>query len=219
MRAQLLRWCPPEHWAKVHLVRNGVPGTLLEHPRVAVPSEPRFVSVGRVDEQKGHLLLVEAVGQLTSRGVHVEVEIVGDGPLRGLVEQRIRELGLGDRVRVLGFLSRTEMVERILAARALVMPSLAEGLPLAIMDALAVGRPAIATAVAGVPELVETGVCGWLVPAGDPESLARAMEEAIGAPRRQLERLGRQGTARVAERHDIRREAARLAELMVAQVR
>jgi glycosyltransferase involved in cell wall biosynthesis len=96
------------------------------------------------------------------------------------------------------------------------MPSFAEGLPVTIMESLAVGRPVVATAIAGVPELVSDGRQGWLVPPGSVDALAEAMRAALAAPVADLERMGLAGAALVAERHDGRRQAAQLAELFSA---
>ena len=104
--------------------------------------------------------------------------------------------------------------DELLASRALVLPSFAEGLPVVLMEALALGRPVISTYVAGIPELVDAGVSGWLVPAGSVPALADAMREALTAPLATLERMGRAGAALVAERHDAKKEAAKLADLI-----
>ena len=100
------------------------------------------------------------------------------------------------------------------AARALVLPSFAEGLPVVIMEALALGRPVIATSIAGVPELVEPGKNGWLVPAGAVEPLVEAMAEALTADPRELDAMGRAGAARASVQHDAAVEAAKLAGLL-----
>ena len=100
------------------------------------------------------------------------------------------------------------------AARALVLPSFAEGLPVVIMEALALGRPVISTYVAGIPELVESGRHGWLVPAAAIEPLASAMTAALTADTIDLQAMGRAGAARVAEQHNVNTEAKKLAELI-----
>jgi glycosyltransferase involved in cell wall biosynthesis len=101
----------------------------------------------------------------------------------------------------------------IQSCRALVLPSFAEGLPVVIMEALALGRPVISTYVAAIPELVQPGVSGWLVPPSSVEALAAAIREALDAPVERLERMGRAGALRVAERHDAAVEAAKLVTL------
>ena len=96
--------------------------------------------------------------------------------------------------------------------RAMVLPSCAEGLPVVLMEALALGRPVVTSHVAGIPELVLHGVCGWLVPSGDAQALVSALEGVLSSSSCELARMGRVGAGRVREFHDVRREASRLAE-------
>jgi glycosyltransferase involved in cell wall biosynthesis len=132
------------------------------------------------------------------------------------VRARIAREGLERRVRTLGWASGELVRARLATATALVQPSFAEGLPVVLMEALALGRPVISTYVAGIPELVETGVDGWLVPAGSAEALTAAMRAALQAPTAELERLGRAGRARVLARHRVDTEVGTLVELFEA---
>ena len=170
--------------------------------------------MGRLSEQKGQILLIEAAALLHAQNLEFELVIVGDGPLRGELEQLIDQHGMRDRVRITGFLDNQGVRREMEAARALVMPSFAEGLPVVIMEALALGRPVISTYVAGIPELVEPGRHGWLVPAGAVEPLATAMAAALTADTIDLEAMGRAGAARVAEQHNVNNEAKKLADLI-----
>ncbi len=212
-RAQLSRWLRYEDWSKIHVVRCGVEEALLGASATPVPGAPRLVCVARLNEQKGHLLLMEAAGQLAAQGVPFELLLVGDGPLRPQLESVIREKGLENQVRIAGWMSGDQVREAILASRALVLPSFAEGLPVVIMEALALGRPVITTAIAGIPELVESGQTGWLVPAGSVDALVPALRAALQASPEELGQMGRAGAALVARHHDVRVEAARLAAL------
>ncbi len=212
-RSQLYRWCSLEDWRKIHVVHCGLDETFLSATPLPSPDGRRFVNVGRLSEQKGQLVLVEAAAMLQEQGHDFQLVIVGDGPLRGVIERRIDQLGLGSRVRVTGFLSNHDVRQELLAARALVLPSFAEGLPVAIMEALALGRPVISTYIAGIPELVQPGVNGWLVSPGAVAPLADAMAAVLRADPSQLEAMGRAGAARVAERHDVRTEARKLLDL------
>jgi glycosyltransferase involved in cell wall biosynthesis len=187
--------------------------SLLGAPPTPVPAVPRLVCVARLSEQKGHLLLVEAAARLAAEGVPMEIVLAGDGPLRAPVEAAIKSSGLEGKVRVAGWMNAAQVREAIQDARALVLPSFAEGLPVVVMEALALGRPVITTAVAGTPELVEPGVNGWLVAAGSVEALVPAMRAGLEAPPERLAEMGRRGAALVRERHDVSREAARLVEL------
>jgi glycosyltransferase involved in cell wall biosynthesis len=103
--------------------------------------------------------------------------------------------------------------DEILSGRALILPSFAEGLPVVIMEALALGRPVLSTYVAGIPELVERGVSGWLVPAGSVDRLCEAMEEVLRSSPSRLAEMGRAGAQKVRQHHDVAIEAQKLAKL------
>jgi glycosyltransferase involved in cell wall biosynthesis len=212
-RAQLCRWTRFSDWQRLQVVRCGVDDAVLAAPGAAVPPEPRLLCVARLGEQKGHMVLVEAAAALRDEGVPFELTLIGDGPLRAPLEARVRALRLDDRIHFAGWTSGEGVRRAIHGSRALVLPSFAEGLPVVLMEALALGRPVVTTAIAGIPELVEHGVSGWIVPAGSPEALARAMRAALEAPPARLEEMGRAGAARARERHDVRREARKLADL------
>jgi glycosyltransferase involved in cell wall biosynthesis len=128
--------------------------------------------------------------------------MVGDGPLRRQIERRIQALGLSAHVTLVGWASNDDVRRHILDARALVLPSFAEGLPVVLMEALALGRPVICTPVGAVAELVQPSVSGWVVPPGSPAALAEAIGAALDAAPEDLDRMARQGAARVAEEHD-----------------
>jgi len=212
-RSQLFRWCGHEDWPKIHIVHCGVDAAFLEAGQSPIPASPRLVCIGRLCEQKGQLLLVRAVARLVAEGTPVEIVLVGDGPLRAPIEKLIAEHKLEDHVRITGWASNQLVREELLAARAMVLPSFAEGLPVVIMEALALGRPVVSTYVAGIPELVEPGVSGWLVPPGSTDALVTAMRAALAATPAQLEAMGRAGTQRVAAQHNIRTESRKLADL------
>lgn len=172
-----------------------------------------MVCVGRFVEQKGHPILIDATALLRDRGVDFELVLVGDGPLRGDLEEQIRAHGLGERVRLVGWQSNEAVRAWLRDSRALVLPSFAEGLPVVIMEALAVGRPVVSTQIAGIPELVRPGETGWLVTPGSVEALAVAIREALEAPVERLAQMGRAGASRVAALHNASQESAVLAGL------
>jgi glycosyltransferase involved in cell wall biosynthesis len=209
-RSQLYRWARKEDWSKIDVVRCGVDDAYLTHVATPVASTPRIVSVGRLSEQKGQILLVRAVAALVKKGIAVELVLVGDGPMRADIEQVIAEEGIGGSVRITGYVSGDVVKKEILAARAFVLPSFAEGLPVAIMEALALGRPVVSTYVAGIPELVVPGRTGWLVPAGSIDALAPAIEAVLATDPERLTAMGRNGQAAVRAQHDVRVSAAQL---------
>jgi glycosyltransferase involved in cell wall biosynthesis len=212
-RSQMERATEPVHRDRIRIVHCGVDRAFLEAPAVPVPDRPRLVVVGRLSEEKGQRILVAAAARLKGEGRAFEVVLVGDGPLRGALEEQIRSLGLGQMVRLTGSLDGEGVRREILGAQGLVVPSLGEGLPVVLMEAFALGRPAIATSVAGIPELVLPGVSGWLVPAGSEEALAGAMRELFQTAPARLAEMGQAGRRLVEERHDAAREASRLVRL------
>ena len=161
-------------------------------------------------------MLIEAASQLKSRGYEFELDIAGDGELRDALQSQIDAAGLINRVRLVGTLDGAGVRRLIEGARAFVLPSFAEGLPVVIMEALALERPVIATAIAGTPELVDAS-CGWLVPAGSADMVANAMAAAIEASSETIAAMGREGRRRVTEQHDAVRNAAALVIALSAQ--
>ena len=212
-RSQLMRWSPPDQWDKITIVHCGVDPHFLDSPVPPPSLAPRLVCVGRLDAPKGQPILVEATRRLHDRGISCEIMLIGDGPYRKHLEDAIRRAGLQGSVQLTGWASGTRVKEEMVAARALVLPSFAEGLPVVIMEAMALGRPVISTYVAGIPELVESGKNGWLVPASDEVALAEAMRAALEASECQLANMGAAGRLRVNERHDSLKEAAKLKKL------
>ncbi|MFJ2985417.1 MULTISPECIES: glycosyltransferase [unclassified Pseudomonas] len=209
-RSQLFRWVAHEHWVKVKVVHCGLERSFHEGAAVAPSAAPRLVCVGRLCEQKGQLLLLEAARILLAKGVAFEMVLAGDGEMREQIDALIARHGLQAHVRVTGWISSAQVREEILAARALVLPSFAEGLPVVIMEAMALRRPVLTTYVAGIPELVRQGENGWLFPAGAVEELATAMADCLAQPADTLQRMGDAAYERVLQRHDIDTEAARL---------
>ena len=215
-RSQLYRWLPQAHWPKVQVVHCGLERAFHEGVAAGASAARRLVCVGRLCEQKGQLLLVQALQHVLARGAALELVLAGDGELRDEIEAMIDRLDVRAQVRITGWIGSAEVRDEIVAARALVLPSFAEGLPVVIMEAMALRRPVITTFVAGIPELVRDAENGWLVPAGDVDALARAIEACLAAPPEVLERMGAAAHRRVLERHDIDREATKLAALFAA---
>jgi colanic acid/amylovoran biosynthesis glycosyltransferase len=212
-RSQLFRWARYEDWGKVRVLRCGVDAAFLDDGPLPPAENNRFVCVGRLAEQKGQLLLVAAAGRLADAGHDFELVLAGDGPMRGEIEAAIREHGLEGRVRITGWLSNAQVRAEMIAARAMVLPSFAEGLPVVIMEALALGRPVVTTFVAGIPELVRDGVNGWLVPAGDVRRLADSLAAALEATPEELAALGAAGAEAVRAAHNAATEGRKLAAL------
>jgi len=215
-RGQLYLRSPVEDWPKIHVVHCGLERDFHEVVPIPVPDVPRLVCVGRLCEAKGQLLLVQACGLLAAKQIPFELVLAGDGPIRDRIEQSIDACSLRGQVRITGWLSGSQVRDEILAARALVLPSFAEGLPVVLMEAMALRRPVLTTFIAGIPELVVHGQNGWLFPAGSIEMLEAALAECLSAPRELLQAYGDAGHRRVTQRHDIDIEARKLAQRFAA---
>ncbi len=214
-RSQLYLRSKYEDWPKINIVHCGLEPEFYESAAAdSPPGAPRFVCVGRLCEAKGQLLLIDAFALLDRKGVEFELVLAGDGPMRAEIERRIAAHGLAAKVRITGWISSARVREEILAARALVLPSFAEGLPVVIMESLALRRPVLTTFVAGIPELVRAGENGWLFPAGSVQAIAEAVEDCLATPPERMAAMGESGRKSVGMRHAIDTEAGKLADLM-----
>jgi len=212
-RSQLYRWIEHAHWHKIRVVHCGLEAGYFEGKNIPPSSAPKLVCLGRLVEQKGQLLLIEAAALLAAKKPDFELALVGDGEMRQEIEALIEKRGLAKNVRLTGAISTEKLREEMLASRGLVLPSFAEGLPMVIMEAMALRRPVLTTYIAGIPELIRHGVDGLLFPAGSVEDLASAMEDLLTRPVDALQAMGEAAYARVIERHSIDKEAAKLATL------
>jgi glycosyltransferase involved in cell wall biosynthesis len=217
-RSQLMRWCRPTDWDKIHVVHCGLDAAFLGAEVTPVPDVPTVVNIGRLVPEKGQLLLVQAVAKLAAEGVAVELVLIGDGPMRKPIESAIERSGVGDRVRLAGWQTSEQIRDALRASRGMVMASFAEGLPVALMEAYALSRPVVSTTIAGVPELVRDGENGFLVPAGSVDGLADGIRRMATSPVARLTEMAAAGRQRVLERHDSIIEAGKIAALIQASL-
>lgn len=209
-RAQAMRMVDPAEWDKLFVARCGLD---LDHFRANEPRGPirvppkraafRIVTVGRMSPEKGHVGLVEAFAAARS-SVDCELRIVGDGPERERVERRASELGVSDRVSFAGRVPSTQVMAELMLADAFAMSSFMEGLPVVIMEALAMEVPVIAPAVAGIPELIVHGETGLLFAPSDWSELAERIV-AVASDLEKARSMARAGRARVEEEFEIRK--------------
>ena len=212
-RSQAMVFSDQAHWGKLHIVHCGVdPGRYDPAPREGAP---HLLFVGRLAAVKGVPVLFEALQRLDIPGLRVT--LIGDGPERAGLEREVAERGLSDVVEFAGYRNQTEVAEALREADALVLPSFAEGVPVVLMEAMASARPVVTTRIAGVPELVEHGVSGRLVPPGDVDALAEALREVLCDAGLRA-RMGAAGRAKVCAEFDIAREAAWLSRLLESYV-
>lgn len=191
---------------------------MYECTRRAIPSDGPVTAacVATLEEKKGHAVLLAALAS-SPRLDRMELELVGDGPLRADLERQAAALGLSGRVRFRGSLTEAEVAEVLARAHIFVLPSIIapdgqmEGLPVALMEALASGLTAVSTRQSGIPELIRDGETGYLAEPGDPNDLARALERALTGDIDPAK-----GRALVEEEFDIRSTADRMYELLTA---
>jgi colanic acid/amylovoran biosynthesis glycosyltransferase len=212
-RSQLYRWIGHEQWSKVKVVHCSVDEGFTQEVAAPATASRMVVCVGRLCEQKGQLLLLAAAREMVGRGHDIELVLAGDGEMRPELERLVDAYGLRSRVRITGWVSAAEVRALLLDARALILPSFAEGLPVVIMEAMALGRPVISTRIAGIPELVREGQEGWLVAAGDCQALVDAWTELLGAEPSRLQAMGESARRRVAQRHSPSEAARKLMRL------
>ncbi|HEY6317196.1 MAG TPA: glycosyltransferase [Acidimicrobiia bacterium] len=213
-RAQLMALCDPQHWSKLHVVHCGVELERYQpHDSARSTAAPvQILAVGRLSHEKGHLMLLAAVAELRRRSVFARCTLVGDGPLRGRLEAEAKRLEIEDVVTFTGAVSQDEMPAFFARADIFCQPSFAEGIPVVLMEAMAVGLPVVSTSVAGIPELVTDGHAGVLVPPGRPDLLADALSRLVASADLRIA-MGRAGRAIVEQHFDVVACAARIADL------
>ena len=194
------------------VIYNGIPTTRfsIEAPASSQREKLVLLHVGRFAPQKNHLLLIEGVARVLVKHPYIELWLVGDGPLRTEVERLVLEKKLQNHVRFMGL--RRDIPELLAQADVFLLPSDWEGLPLVVLEAMAAGRPIVATRVGGVPELVEEGKTGFLVPPQAPDALAGAILRLAKDPELRR-RMGEAARKRALERFDIRQTAQAYGEL------
>ncbi|HXM34720.1 MAG TPA: glycosyltransferase [Pyrinomonadaceae bacterium] len=217
-RAQIYRLISPKNWGKIHVVHSGLDPIFRAAPTPVEVIPTRIVCVGRLCPEKGQIFLVEAARRLAAKKIDFQLVLAGDGELRPDLEALIAQYGLDDKIRITGWLTGKQVRDEILAARALVLASFSEGLPVVIMEAMALERPVIATFVAGIPELVRPNEHGWLIPAGDVAALVDAIRSCLDATIDQIRHMGIAGRERVLVRHDVDIEAKKLQELFYSAI-
>lgn len=201
---------PESHLQRIY---NGL--DLEEFPYTSpLDRQPLIVAVGRLVEKKGFDDLVVACGLLASRDVPFRCRIIGAGKLKADLRRRIDDLGLSDRVKLVGPLPQSEVIREMQAASVVAVPCIVgadgdrDGLPNVIQESLALGTPVVSTDVTGIPEVVRDGVTGLQVPQNDPPALAAALERLLGdAPLRV--RLAKEARRLIEAEFDISRNSAR----------
>ncbi|MET0558984.1 MAG: glycosyltransferase family 4 protein [Solirubrobacterales bacterium] len=228
-RSQLMGFCEPETWERLHVVHVGIPIERFT-PAAAAPASngngsengnghrPTVLYIGRLVPEKGQAVLLEAVAELARRGTDVELALAGEGRLRVELEAEAGRLGIAERVCFLGAVGQEELHRLYEDAAIFCLPSFAEGVPVVLMEAMAMGLPVVTTRIAGIPELIDDGSSGVLVAPGRPDQLADSLAElaADGELRR---RLGAGGRDAVERGFDCEATAAQLYDVFARECR
>ncbi len=217
----LLRQRCPDSAAKIQRVYNGMDLTRFPAPNyeASINQAPRIISIGRLVAFKGFEYLIDACAELARQGLEFTCEIIGDGPLRGDLEAKIRKVNLSDRVRLLGSLSQGAVLAKLRSADVFALASVTDAqgasdvFPTVIIEAMAAARPVVSTRLAGIPESVVHGETGLLVPPGDTMALAEALRRLIEDAKLRLQ-YGRAARARIEQHFRIEHTVAPFIELL-----
>lgn len=213
-RSQIWRHLPSHQWNKVHVVHCGIP--IPPRPEKQ-PSSPgtRIICVGRLCPAKGQFQFLEVVKRLTNLERKFQVELVGTGPDEDFLRQSIAAQGLSDTIRMTGALAHHEVLKAVAQASLFVLPSFAEGIPVALMEAMALGVPVVSTSIAGIPELIESGRSGVLVPPSDIDGLVVALSQVLQGSL-PLDAYVAQARTVIETSFDIRQTGSQMAALFAA---
>jgi len=214
--------CGQQARNKVRVIHCGVDSRVFPAPvRLGRRGRPRILCVASFEEVKGHTYLIESCRLLRERGVEFECHLVGEGPLRADVEAQVAEAGLGSQVHLHGGRPRPEVARMMAGADILVLPSVPtrkgkrEGIPVVLMEGMASGLPVVASALSGIPELVESDRTGLLVPPRDSVRLADALQRLLRDPKLRLQ-MGRRGQRKVLRDFNLQTNVAALSKLFLA---
>jgi len=211
-RSQVMKLSPVQAWPKFDVCRLGVDTQRFTPNRTSRPAAPylaELLCVGRLTPAKGQAVLLAAVAQLHSQGLSVKLTLVGMGPDAESLQAYAEQLGISGQVEFTGAVDQDHILAFYQAADMFVLPSFAEGLPVVLMEAMAMEIPCITTAITGVPELIQNGEDGLLVAASDCDGLAAAIRTlATDAPLRA--RLGAAGRRKVLAAYDLQHNTQHL---------
>lgn len=217
-RSQLMTLADPAAWDRLHVIHVGIP--VAEFTRSSPPpadAAPQILYIGRLVPEKGQSVLLEAVSKLARRGHTPRLTLAGDGAIRPRLERLAEELGIASQVTFLGAVGQDDLHELYSSASIFCLPSFAEGVPVVLMEAMAMGVPVVTTRIAGIPELVEDGRGGLLVAPGRADELADAIERLLADPALR-EQLGSHGKEQVRREFDADTAALQLYRLFASEL-
>ncbi len=217
-RSQLMKLSPYEQWSKFVMSPLGVdPEIFAPRQKPSTPETFEILCVGRLTPAKGQHILIDAVERLIQDGRQVQLRLVGSGPDEASLREHAAHSLARDCVVFEGAINQDRIRDFYATADAFCLPSFAEGLPVVLMEAMAMEIPCVSTYIAGIPELIRDGEDGLLVPASDLDALVKALASLMDDAELRR-RIGKSGRARVVEDYDLRRNVERLAAIFAERV-
>jgi glycosyltransferase involved in cell wall biosynthesis len=212
-RSQGMIFAPMEKWKQMHIIHCGIDPTLfnqVSHHGLG----RKLLFVGRLEVVKGLPILLESLSILKQSHPNILLTVIGDGPDRKILEEMTKQMELTNNVKYVGYQSQTDVRKYIQQSDIFVMSSFAEGIPVVLMEAMAAGLPVVATQIAGISELVENGVNGYLIPPGNSSVLLEPMEKLL-IDDKLREKLGAAGREKVEKDFNLQNEVGKLHQLML----
>jgi len=221
-KSQLFRLVHNEYWEKIKVVHCGLEASFYENNGQKYQNNndnndkndnndnTKIICIGRLCEQKGQVLLLDALNIVKKRNIDFNIKLIGDGEMRPEIENKIDQYKLANNVTITGWMNSVQIKHEIQKSQFTVLPSFAEGLPVVIMESMSLEKPVISTYIAGIPELIENDVNGWMVPAGDTEQLADTIQKVLSKDSNTLKEIGIKAREKVIKRHNIDIEAKKL---------
>ena len=217
-QSQLMKLAPGSQWSKFSVARLGVDTSqFLPQAQRALPQRFQILCVGRLVPAKGQRILIEAIAQLVHAGHPVCLELVGDGPDRRELEAMVRARRLHEFVNFAGAVNQDQIKDFYRQADIFALASFAEGIPVVLMEAMAMEIPCVATRIAGIPELIENGVSGLLVSPSDIVGMADAIARLMASPELR-QSLGAAGRLRVQQEYELSRNTAQLSTIFAERL-
>ncbi|MFC1831696.1 glycosyltransferase family 4 protein [Thermodesulfobacteriota bacterium] len=215
--SQIMRVAAPEHWKKIEVVRLGIaPDSLktrsLHDHDAGKPYE--LLTVGRLAHVKAQLVLLNVLERLRERSIAARLTLVGEGPLRPALEKEVQARGLGELVELTGALNFEQVIHHFHNADIFVLPSFAEGVPVVLMEAMAMRLPCVSTWVNGIPELIMDGHEGLLTAPADVDGLVDRIEYLINNPEKQVQ-IVHSAQKKVLEKYNLSKNVQKLSETFI----
>ena len=211
--SQMKLFSDPNDWDKLKIIRCGVDLGKFQHNERALDGH-NILYVGRVAREKGLSVLLDSLKEIQKTGQAFELSIVGAGEDDEIIRHQVYELGLENAVNFLGYRGHNEVLKLLQTADIFVLPSFAEGVPIALMEAMALGVPVIGTNVGGIAELIENGKSGLRIPPGNSAKLSEAIKSLLASP--ELRRtIAKNGRETVEADYDINKNVRDLQKLFI----